>query len=150
MLCRTVRLARHLRPEIRLHRAMSNEAEKAATAKDTGEETIFDKIIRKEIPSDVVYEDDKCLAFRDISPQAPVHVLLIPKERDGLTRLFNANEKHQEILGHLMVVAAKIAKQENMEEGYRVVVNDGINGCQSVYHLHLHLLGGRKLGWPPG
>lgn len=142
-------LSRHLNKGI-VSRSMVNEAEKAAVAKDTGEETIFDKIIKKEIPSTVVYEDNKCMAFRDVSPQAPTHIVIIPKERDGLTRLANATKRHESILGHLMVTAAKVAAQENLDNGYRLVVNDGPDGCQSVYHLHLHLIGGRKLKWPPG
>jgi histidine triad (HIT) family protein len=98
----------------------------------------------------VVYEDDKVLAFRDISPQAPVHIIIIPKDRDGLTQLSKAEERHTEILGHLMVTAAVVAKQEGLVDGFRLVVNDGLQGCQSVYHLHLHLLGGRQMNWPPG
>lgn len=114
------------------------------------EATIFDMIIAKEIPADVVYEDEKCMAFRDIAPQAPVHVVLIPKNRDGLTQLSKATEAHKEILGHLMYTASVVAAQEGLAEGWRLVVNDGANGAQSVYHLHLHILGGRQMGWPPG
>ncbi|KAL4481162.1 hypothetical protein ABPG72_015117, partial [Tetrahymena utriculariae] len=87
--------------------------------------TIFDKIIKKEIPAQIVYEDDKCLAFKDVSPQAPVHIILIPKEKDGLTQLQKAEERHKDILGHLMIKAASIAHQHNLQEGYRVVINDG-------------------------
>ncbi|EAS04975.3 scavenger mRNA decapping enzyme carboxy-term-binding protein (macronuclear) [Tetrahymena thermophila SB210] len=112
--------------------------------------TIFDKIIKKEIPAQIVYEDDKCLAFKDVSPQAPVHILLIPKVKDGLTQLQKAEERHKDILGHLMLKVAEIAQQNNLQEGYRVVINDGKLGCQSVYHLHLHILGGTQMGWPPG
>mmetsp|Transcript_50606 Transcript_50606/g.58022 ORF Transcript_50606/g.58022 Transcript_50606/m.58022 type:complete len:134 (+) Transcript_50606:43-444(+) len=129
---------------------MSNEEEKAQVADPNEEDTIFGKIARKEIPSTVVYEDDKTLAFRDIEPQAPVHIVIIPKEKDGLSQLIKAEERHKEILGHLMYVAALVAKQEKLENGYRVVINDGKEGCQSVYHLHLHLIGGRQLSWPPG
>eukprot|EP00640_Fibrocapsa_japonica_P001335 CAMPEP_0113934438 /NCGR_PEP_ID=MMETSP1339-20121228/1760_1 /TAXON_ID=94617 /ORGANISM="Fibrocapsa japonica" /LENGTH=401 /DNA_ID=CAMNT_0000936241 /DNA_START=12 /DNA_END=1217 /DNA_ORIENTATION=- /assembly_acc=CAM_ASM_000762 len=117
--------------------------------KDTDPATIFDKIIAKEIPSTVVHEDDKCLAFRDINPQGPTHILVIPKQRQALTRLSNATEEHTSILGHLMVVAAKVAKADNLE-GYRVVVNDGEVGGQEVFHLHVHVIGGRKMNWPPG
>ncbi|KAI5077464.1 hypothetical protein GOP47_0007288 [Adiantum capillus-veneris] len=134
-------------------RAQNNEEENAlsvAASVDTGAPTIFDKIIKKEIPSTVVYEDDKVLAFRDISPQAPVHIVLIPKIRDGLTQLSKADERHKDILGHLMYTTGVIAKQEGIEEGYRVVINNGPTACQSVYHLHLHILGGRQLKWPPG
>eukprot|EP00658_Telonema_sp_P-2_P068202 TRINITY_DN57141_c0_g1_i2.p1 TRINITY_DN57141_c0_g1~~TRINITY_DN57141_c0_g1_i2.p1 ORF type:complete len:161 (-),score=23.37 TRINITY_DN57141_c0_g1_i2:273-755(-) len=115
-----------------------------------GEPTIFDQIISKKIPSKVVYEDAQCLAFRDVAPQAPSHILIIPKERDGLTQLSNAEPRHQAILGHLMLVAARVAKEEGLTEGWRLVVNDGMHGCQSVYHLHLHVLGGDQLSWPPG
>lgn len=112
--------------------------------------TIFDKIIKKEIPATIIYEDDEALAFRDIGPQAPVHFLVIPKHRDGLTRLSKATETHKHILGHLLYVAQLVAKQEKLDDGFRVVINDGPNGCQSVYHVHLHVLGGRQLTWPPG
>lgn len=122
----------------------------AASLRDTGAPTIFDKILKKEIPSTPVYEDDLVYAFRDISPQAPTHILIIPKNRDGLTQLCKAEERHKEILGHLLYSAKLIALQEGLEEGYRVVINDGPNGCQSVYHLHLHLIGGRRMEWPPG
>ena len=128
----------------------SSEEMKAKLSKDTGEETIFDKIIRKEIPSTVVFEDDDILAFRDVNPQAPTHILLIPKVRAGLTQISKAEESHQQILGKLMYTATKVAKQENLGNGYRLVINDGVEGCQSVYHLHLHLIGGRQLTWPPG
>ena len=114
------------------------------------EETIFDKIIRKEIPSTVVYEDDDVFAFRDINPQAPTHILLIPKKKDGLSGISKAEDRHAEILGKLMVTVAKVAKQEKLDEGFRVVINDGAKGCQEVPHLHIHLLGGSQCTWPPG
>jgi len=116
---------------------------------DSDGPTIFDKIISKQIPATIIYEDEESLAFRDISPQAPVHFLVIPKNRNGLTRLSKANEAHKQQLGHLLYVAQLVAKQEKLEPGFRVVINDGPEGCQSVYHLHLHVLGGRQLGWPP-
>lgn len=133
----------------------SNERIKADAAASSGSavaagETIFDKIINKQIPAKIAYEDDQCLAFHDVNPQAPVHILLIPKQRDGLTQLALAEERHQMILGHLLYVAKLVAKQQNLDTGFRIVINDGVDGCQSVFHLHLHLLGGRKLGWPPG
>ncbi|GFR43365.1 hypothetical protein Agub_g4436, partial [Astrephomene gubernaculifera] len=135
-------------------RAMASAEEVAAKAAaplaDKDPPTIFDKIISKEIPAKIIYEDDEALAFRDISPQAPVHFLVIPKKKSGLTRLSKATEEHKALLGHLMFVAQKVAMDENLGEGFRVVVNDGPNGCQSVYHLHLHVLGGRQLAWPPG
>ncbi|KAL6873501.1 hypothetical protein ACP4OV_013583 [Aristida adscensionis] len=125
-------------------------AKAAAATADTGGPTIFDKIIAKEIPSSIVYEDEKVLAFRDINPQAPVHVLVIPKMRDGLTGLDKAEPRHTEILGQLLYVAKVVAEKEGLAEGYRVVINNGAEGCQSVYHLHLHVLGGRQMKWPPG
>ena len=82
--------------------------------------------------------------------KAPVHILVIPKVRDGLTRLSNAEERHKDILGHLTFTASQIARQEGLDEGWRLVVNDGAHGAQSVYHLHLHILGGKQMGWPPG
>ncbi|KAK9832471.1 hypothetical protein WJX84_001700 [Apatococcus fuscideae] len=111
--------------------------------------TIFDKIVSKKIPATILFEDSTALAFKDISPQAPVHFLVIPKKKTGLTGLSQATESHEQLLGHLLVVASKVAKQEKLQEGYRVVINDGKNGCQSVFHVHLHVLGGKQLGWPP-
>ncbi|RWR74897.1 zinc-binding protein [Cinnamomum micranthum f. kanehirae] len=90
------------------------------------------------------------LAFRDISPQAPTHILIIPKVKDGLTGLSKAEERHCEILGYLLYTAKLVAKQEGLEDGFRIVINDGPKGCQSVYHLHIHLIGGRQMNWPPG
>lgn len=120
-------------------------------AATSGEPTIFDKIISKEIPADIIYEDDQCLAFRDIQPQGPVHFLLIPKQRGALTRLSNADESYKGLLGHLLFTAQHVAKQEGLgKNGFRVVVNDGPDGSQSVYHLHLHVIGGRQMAWPPG
>ncbi|XP_066376497.1 14 kDa zinc-binding protein-like [Miscanthus floridulus] len=125
-------------------------AKAAAATTDTGGPTIFDKIIAKEIPSSIVYEDENVLAFRDINPQAPVHVLVIPKVRDGLTGLNKAEPRHTEILGQLLYAAKVVAEKEGAANGYRVVINNGAEGCQSVYHLHLHVLGGRQMKWPPG
>lgn len=130
--------------------ALKAAAVKAKDAAEAGEPTLFDKIISKQIPSTVVYEDESVMAFRDISPQGPVHIILIPKDRDGLTQLSKAEERHTEVLGHLLVTAAKVARQEGLKEGFRLVINDGVQGCQSVYHLHLHLIGGRQMNWPPG
>ena len=110
--------------------------------------TIFSKIIRREIPADIVYEDELCLAFRDINPQAPVHVLLVPKQE--LARLSDAQPEHQALLGHLMVTAGKLARQLGVEDAFRLVVNNGAEVGQSVFHLHLHILGGRPFRWPPG
>ena len=110
---------------------------------------LFKKIINREIPADIIYETEDVLAFRDISPKAPVHVLIIPKEQ---VRTINDLEpKHTEVVGKLFLVAAEIAKTEGIsEEGYRVVMNCNAAGGQAVYHIHLHLLGGRQMGWPPG
>ncbi|CAK8577398.1 unnamed protein product [Lathyrus sativus] len=133
--------------------AANNEqaaARAAAINADSGAPTIFDKIINKEIPSSIVYEDEKVLAFRDISPQAPVHVLIIPKFRDGLTELGKADARHGEILGQLLYAAKIVAEKEGIADGFRVVINSGASACQSVYHLHLHVLGGRQMNWPPG
>ena len=109
--------------------------------------TIFDKIISKEIPAEIVHEDSDVLAFRDINPQAPVHVLVIPK-----TAVRNVGElSDQALMGKLFSVAAQVANQEGLaESGYRLVVNTGMHGGQSVDHLHVHVLGGRQLNWPPG
>jgi len=134
----------------------SSESEKAVEAASSdpavnpNAPTFFDKIVAKEIPSDVIYEDDMCMAFRDIAPTAPVHFLVIPKNKDGLNRLGNAREDHVPLLGHLLYIASKCAAQEGLKEGgFRTVINDGVNGAQSVYHLHIHVIGGEKLGWPP-
>lgn len=111
--------------------------------------TIFSRIIAREIPADIVYEDELALAFRDVNPQAPVHVLVIPKE--PLPRVGDATKEQAALLGHLLWVAAEVARQEGIAAtGYRVVTNNGAHGGQSVDHLHLHVLGGRQLGWPPG
>ncbi|MEM7772434.1 MAG: histidine triad nucleotide-binding protein [Cyanobacteria bacterium P01_E01_bin.6] len=112
------------------------------------EDTLFGKIIRREIPADIVYEDDLALAFRDISPQAPVHVLVIPKK--PIPKLADAVPDDQALLGHLLLTVKRVAEQLELEKGYRVVINTGEDGGQTVYHLHLHLLGGRSLQWPPG
>lgn len=151
---------------------MSSEVEKASKSKfGKNAETIFDKIIAKKIPADIIYEDDQCLAFNDVSPQAPTHFLVIPKKR--IPMLDKCEESDQDvsyvlmlirnncnglntqkynllqILGHLLLVSKKLA-QKKMPNGYRLVINNGKEGCQSVYHLHLHVLGGRQMSWPPG
>ena len=110
--------------------------------------TIFGKIIRREIPADIVYEDEQCLAFRDINPQAPTHVLLIPKKE--VVKLSDAGPEDQALLGHLLLAAGKIARQLGVADAFRLVVNNGAEAGQSVFHLHLHILAGRKLRWPPG
>ncbi|MEO0533523.1 MAG: histidine triad nucleotide-binding protein [Cyanobacteria bacterium P01_A01_bin.123] len=112
-------------------------------------DTIFGKIIRKEIPADIVYEDDLCLAFKDITPQAPTHVLVIPKK--PIPTLANVSPEDKELMGHLLLTVKAIADQLGLtDNGYRVVINTGNDGGQTVFHLHLHLLGGRSLQWPPG
>ena len=109
--------------------------------------TIFGRILQGEIPCDQVYADDRCLAFRDVQPQAPVHVLVIP--RQPLVNLADAAEADQDLLGHLLLVAAKVARQEGLS-AWRTVINTGAEAGQSVFHLHLHVIGGRPLAWPPG
>jgi len=126
---------------------MASEVDKANAAAPSDGPTIFDKIISKQIPAKIIFEDDKCLAFRDISPQAPVHFLVIPKVRGNLSQLSKAKESDVPLLGHLFFVAQQVARQEGIaDSGFRVVVNDGPQGSQSVYHLHLHVLGGRQMG----
>lgn len=110
-------------------------------------ETIFSKIIRREIPADIVYEDDLAIAFKDVHPQAPVHILVIPK--DPITQLADA-ENEQALMGHLLLTANRVAQQSGLNNGYRIVINTGPDGGQTVYHLHLHVLGGRQMTWPPG
>jgi histidine triad (HIT) family protein len=111
-------------------------------------ETIFSKIIRREIPADIVYEDDLCLAFKDINPQAPIHALVIPKQ--AIAKLSDADSQDHALMGHLLLTAKRVADQLGLENGYRVVINTGPDGGQTVYHLHLHILGGRQMSWPPG
>jgi histidine triad (HIT) family protein len=110
--------------------------------------TIFKKILDKEIPADIVYEDDRCIAIRDISPKAPTHVLVIPRQE--IVSLVEASDENASLLGHLLVVAARLAAQLGLTNGYRTVINCGRDGGQTVDHLHIHLLGGRPLNWPPG
>lgn len=111
--------------------------------------TIFKKIIDKEIPAKIVHEDDQCLAFHDVQPQAPTHILVIPKKE--IASLDKADSSDKELLGHMLLVIRDLArKMELSEDGYRVVTNINDRGGQSVYHLHMHLLGGRQMQWPPG
>lgn len=111
--------------------------------------TIFTKIINREIPAKIVYEDDKCLAFRDTNPQAPVHILVIPKKE--IASMDTATDADKEIIGHIMLKAAQIARDEGVaEDGYRLVVNTNRNAGQTVFHIHVHIVGGRALSWPPG
>lgn len=110
--------------------------------------TIFQRIINREIPADIVYEDDRCLAFRDVKPQAPTHVLVIPKKE--IASVDAIADADAEIIAHLWTVIRDLARQLQLDKGYRVVVNCGPNAGQTVDHIHFHLLGGRELGWPPG
>ncbi|MCP4873269.1 MAG: histidine triad nucleotide-binding protein [Proteobacteria bacterium] len=111
--------------------------------------TIFSKIIRKEIPADLVHEDDQCIAFRDINPQAPTHILIIPRKE--IRNVAEMEDEDAPLLGHLLRVARDVAKDQGLADGgYRLVVNNGAAAGQTVWHLHVHLLGGRALSWPPG
>jgi histidine triad (HIT) family protein len=110
-------------------------------------DNIFLKIINKEIPADIIYEDDISIAFNDISPQAPVHILVIPKK--VINKLSESTEKDGSLLGHLLVVAKKITEENNINN-YRLVINNGAEAGQTVFHLHIHILAGRVFGWPPG
>ncbi|WP_348709193.1 histidine triad nucleotide-binding protein [uncultured Pseudoalteromonas sp.] len=112
------------------------------------QETIFTKIINREIPADIIYEDELSLAFKDINPQAPFHVLIIPKT--PIATINDVTEENAALVGHLYVVAAKLAKQFSFsEDGFRVVMNCNDHGGQTVYHIHLHMLAGKEMGWPP-
>ncbi|XP_047513631.1 adenosine 5'-monophosphoramidase HINT1-like [Pieris napi] len=133
---------------IAVRRPYSDEVKRAqASSVASPGPTIFDKIISKEIKADIIYEDEFCLAFNDVSPQAPVHFLVIPKKR--IPRLQDCESSDKELLGHLMIVARSLGG-ERAPAGWRLVINNGRHGAQSVYHLHLHVLGGRQMGWPPG
>jgi histidine triad (HIT) family protein len=109
--------------------------------------TIFAKIINGEIPTEIVYEDEQCLAFKDISPQAPMHILIVP--RKPLSQLTEAGAADEALLGHLMIKAAEVARQQGFED-FRLVVNNGAGAGQTVFHLHIHILAGRPFHWPPG
>ncbi|XP_032873661.1 histidine triad nucleotide-binding protein 1 [Amblyraja radiata] len=113
-----------------------------------GGDTVFGKIIRKEIPCEFIHEDDKCVAFKDMAPQAPVHFLVVPKK--PISHLSKAEDSDAELLGHLMIVGKKCAAKLGLSNGYRLVLNEGQDGGQSVFHIHLHVLGGREMDWPPG
>jgi len=111
------------------------------------ETTIFEKIIAREIPATIIYEDDLCICFKDIAPTAPIHLLLVPKKR--IVRIGEAAPEDQALLGHLMLMAQEVARQQGFhQDGFRVVINNGPNGGEAVPHLHLHLLAGKKLSWP--
>ena len=110
-------------------------------------DNIFLKIINREIPADIIYEDDISIAFNDISPQAPTHILVIPKKE--IQKISEADENDKELLGHLLLVAKKITDENNIKD-FRLVVNNGAEAGQTVFHLHIHILAGRAFGWPPG
>jgi histidine triad (HIT) family protein len=113
------------------------------------DKTLFEKIRDGEIPADIVHRDDLCLAFRDISPQAPLHILVVPCK--PVARVGEAGAEEKTLLGHLLLTAAEVARREGVaDSGYRLVINNGRDGGEAVPHLHVHLLGGRKLDWPPG
>lgn len=111
-------------------------------------ETIFQKIIDKEIPAEIVYEDDLCIAFKDIKPAAPIHLIVIPKK--PIESVDDVAEEDEAVVGHLFVAMGKIAKQQGIDRGYRVVTNNGRDAGQEVMHLHFHMLAGRGFSWPPG
>lgn len=138
-------------PQVRGNAGVSDGSEVAKAQKAApggAAPTIFSRILDRSLPADILYEDQQCLVFRDVAPQAPVHFLVIP--RKPIPRISQAEEDDQQLLGHLLLVAKKIAQAEGLKDGYRLVVNDGKMGAQSVYHLHIHVLGGRQLQWPPG
>jgi histidine triad (HIT) family protein len=110
--------------------------------------TLFQKIIARELPAVIVYEDDLVLAFRDIRPAAPVHVLIVPKKM--IPRIGEAKVEDEKLLGHLLLKAAQVARQLGLTDGYRLVINNGADGGETVPHLHVHILGGRRMDWPPG
>jgi histidine triad (HIT) family protein len=113
------------------------------------QDCLFCRIVAGEIPSDIIYNDERSIAFRDINPQAPVHVLVVPREH--MESLDEATQKDEAMLGHLLRVAARVANEQGLSEsGYRTVINTGAGVGQSVFHLHVHLLGGRSMSWPPG
>ncbi len=111
-------------------------------------DTIFEKIINKEIPADIIYEDDNCMAFKDINPVAPTHILLIPKKH--LAKIGDATEQDEHMLGQLMTRISIITNKLNINDNFRVIINNGAKAGQTVFHLHLHIISGREMNWPPG
>ena len=111
-------------------------------------DSIFTKIKNKEIPGNVIYEDDKCFALEDINPQAPVHILIIPHKE--IAKISDSTLEDKELLGHLLLVSKTIAQKYELENNYRLIINNGAGAGQSVFHIHVHLMGGRSLDWPPG
>lgn len=112
------------------------------------DDSLFTKILRKEIPGDIVYEDNECFAIKDINPQAPVHLLIIPKKL--IAKVSDANDEDRELLGSLLLASKKIARKFNLDDNYRLVINNGAKAGQTVFHIHIHLLGGKSLSWSPG
>jgi histidine triad (HIT) family protein len=139
-------------PHDEIVKAMAAAAElREQHANDDAPPTIFDKLVSGEIPCKKVYEDDIALAFHDVNPVAPIHILVIPKVRGGLTQISKASTHPQQaVIGHCMMVASQVGKQFCGDNGFRLVINDGEHGGQSVYHLHIHVMGGRQMQWPPG
>ena len=111
-------------------------------------DSIFTKIKNKEIPGNIIYEDDKCFALEDINPQAPVHILIIPHKE--IAKISDSTPEDKELLGHLLLVSKTIAQKYELENNYRLIINNGTGAGQSVFHIHVHLMGGRSLDWPPG
>jgi histidine triad (HIT) family protein len=111
-------------------------------------DTIFEKIINRDIPAEIVFEDEICIVIRDIEPQAPVHCLIIPKKK--IERISLSKDSDQSTLGHLLLIAGKTANDEKLDSGFRIIINNGHEGGESVPHLHVHLMGGRQMKWPPG
>jgi len=134
-------------PGCHLGARMSDEVAASQAARPEGP-TIFDKILDGSIPAKFIHDDEKCVAFNDVNPQAPVHFLVIPRKR--IAMLEEAEDGDGDLLGHLLLTARKVAKEQGLANGYRLVINNGKDGAQSVYHLHIHVLGGRQLNWPPG
>jgi histidine triad (HIT) family protein len=112
------------------------------------QDTIFGKIVRGEVPAEFVHQDDRCVVIRDIGPKAPVHLLVIPRE--PIEKVSDAKPDHAALLGHLLLVAAEVARKEGVGDAFRIVINNGQGAGQSVFHLHVHVLGGRTMKWPPG
>ena len=111
------------------------------------DKTLFEKIIAREIPAQIVYEDDHCVGFRDVNPQAPTHVLVVP--RQPIPGIGSARDEDRDVLGRVLLAAAEVARQEGLGRGYRLVINEGADAGQTVSHLHVHVIGGKPLGWPP-
>ncbi|XP_070569295.1 adenosine 5'-monophosphoramidase HINT1-like [Ptychodera flava] len=133
---------------ITAHQRKHRKQQRLGIDLQTGNKPIFSKIVDKSIPADIIHEDDLCVAFRSNNPRAPVHFLVVPTE--SIPALEFTDDDDAELLGHMMNVARKTAVKEGLDNGYRVVINDGPDGAQSIYHLHIHVMGGRQMGWPPG